>query len=297
MQGITLIFDFFIESVNEKLSKPEYLDFDSKLKLVQKAVEKLAEEMAIKGNNWLPREEAQDIVNDFLPNNGYEKSLFRHMISEGLLAENRFLVRENEWCEGIHFSYERFTDHLIARYLLDKYLDLENPSDSFQPTQFLGTFVKDEWSCWQNRGLVEAFSIQIPERIKKELLELVPECANFQPVSEAFIESLIWRDPRAITETTKEYINKHIIQYKDTHEQFLNALLTVATNPNHPYNGDFLHKNLMRFELAERDAWWSIFIHRQYGTHGAVDRLVDWAWSAETNLILLMLQLGFVESL
>lgn len=281
MQGITLIFNFFIESVNKKLSKPDYLDFDSKLKVVQKAVEKLAEEMAIKGNNWLPREEAQNIVNDFLPNNGYEKSLFRHMISEGLLAENRFLIRENEWCEGIHFSYERFTDHLIARYLLDKYLDLENPSDSFQPTQFLGTFVKDEWSCWQNRGLVEAFSIQIPERIKKELFELVPECANFQPIPEAFIESLIWRDPRAVTETTKEHINKHIIQYKDTHEQFLNALLTVATNPNHPYNGDFLHKNLMRFELAERDAWWSVFIHRQYGIHGAVDRLVDWAWSAE----------------
>lgn len=281
MQGITLIFNFFIESINEKLSRPEYLDFDSKLKVVQKAVEKLSEAMATKGNNWLPREETQDIVNAFLLNNGYEKSLFRHMISEGLLAENRFLVRENEWCEGIHFSYERFTDHLIARYLLDKYLDLENPSDSFQPTQFLGTFVKDEWSCWQNRGLVEAFSIQIPERIKKELVEIVPECTNFRPVSEAFIESLIWRDPGAITETTKEYINKHIIQYKDTHEQFLNALLTVATNPNHPYNGDFLHKNLMSFELAERDTWWSIFIHHQYGIHGAVDRLVDWAWSAE----------------
>ncbi len=37
----------------------------------------------------------------------------------------------------------------------------------------------------------------------------------------------------------------------------------------------------MRYELAERDTWWSTFLHRQYGQHGAVDRLVDWAWSTE----------------
>lgn len=281
MQGITLIFNFFVESVNEKLSDPEYLDFDSRFKIVQKAVEKLAEVMAIKGNNWLPRKEAQDIVNAFLSNNGYENSLFKHMISEGLLAENRFWVRENEWCEGIQFAYERFTDHLIARYLLDKHLDLENPSNSFQPTQFLGTLVKDAWACWQNRGLIEAFSIQIPELIKKELAEIAPGCANCRPISEAFIESLIWRDTRSITEATKHYINEHVIQHKDTREQFLNALLTVTTNPNHPYNADFLHKNLIRFGLAERDAWWSIFLHDQYGEQGVINRIVEWAWSTE----------------
>ena len=35
--------------------------------------------------------------------------------------------------------------------------------------------------------------------------------------------------------------------------------------------------------MAERDAWWSIFLHQQYEyeMHDAVDRLVDWAWSPE----------------
>lgn len=33
--------------------------------------------------------------------------------------------------------------------------------------------------------------------------------------------------------------------------------------------------------MPDRDAWWSIFLHSQYGEHGAVDRLVDWAWTAE----------------
>ncbi len=180
-QGITKIYNFFIESVNEKLSRSEYLDFDPESKPVQKAIEKLAELMADKHSRWLPREEAQAAVNAFLPHDGYESSLFRHMISEGLLAEDRFLNKDDQWIEGIHFSYERFSDHLVARHLLDKHLDSQNPSTSFLPDQPLGSFVKDELTCWQNSGLIEAFSIQIPERIKKELAEIVPELADCHP--------------------------------------------------------------------------------------------------------------------
>jgi len=97
LRGITAVFNFFIESVNEKLSKPEYLDFDPKSQLVQKAVKKLAEAMAEKGSLWLPREEAQTIVNTLLPREGYDRSLFRHMISEGLLAEDRFRTGDEDW--------------------------------------------------------------------------------------------------------------------------------------------------------------------------------------------------------
>ena len=283
LRGITAVLNFFIESVNEKLSKPEYLDFDPKSQVVHKAVEKLAEMMADKASTWLPREDAQTSINSFLPRDGYENSLFRHMISEGLLAEDRFRVGGDDWCEGIHFSYERFTDNLIAKHLLDKHLNPENPAQAFQLEQVLGSFIKDERACWRNRGIVEAFSIQLPERIKKELVEIAPACLDFRPVQESFIQSLIWREPLAFTESTLRYINEHIIRYQDTHDQFLNTLLTVASNPEHPYNAEFLHGHLTKFELAERDAWWSIFIHEQcqYEEHGPVCRLVDWAWSRE----------------
>lgn len=281
LRGITAIFNFFVKSVNEKLSKSDNLDSDPKSRVVQKAVEKIATMMSDRGCTWLPRDEAQTAINSFLPREGYENSLFRHMISEGILAEDRFKVENNEWREGIHFSYERFGDHLIAGYLLDKHLDLENPSHSFSSDQPLGSFVKDELTCWRNRGLVQAFSIQLPERAKRELAEVAPNSADYKPIREVFVESLIWRDPKAITNATRDYINEHIVQYKDTHSQFFNALLTIASNPDHPYNADLLHEHLMKFELAERDSWWSIFLHYQYGEHGAVDRLIEWAWSSE----------------
>ena len=206
------------------------------------------------------------------------------MISEGLLAEDRFPSESrDEWQEGIHFSYERFSDHLIARYLLDKYLDPENPSCSFLSDQRLGVFFKDELDCWQNKGLIEAFSVQVPERLKRELFEIAPACAGYQPVQEAFVESLIWRTPDAFSDATLEYINNYVRLNELVHNRFLNVLLTIASNPKHPYNAAFLHRNLMNFRLADRDEWWSIFLHYQWGEHGAVDHLVDWCWSSENR--------------
>jgi len=281
LEGVTKIFKFYIDSINDKLSMPEYLDFDQKYHAVQIATEKLAETMAVKNERWLQRYQAQNIIDPVLPHDGYEDSLFRQMISEGVIMEDRFLVAENEWCEGISFGYERFSDHLIVKHLLDKNLDHDEPSKAFIVDQPLGSLIKDEGSAWYNRGLVEALCIQLPERIEKELHEVAPSCAKYRPVIEAFIQSLIWRKPKAITKATQDYINQYVIRDKYTDEQFLEALLTIAPNPGHPYNADFLHQHLMRFELAKRDAWWSVFLHYQSGEHGAVDRLVDWAWSPE----------------
>jgi hypothetical protein len=172
-------------------------------------------------------------------------------------------------------------DQLLAQYLLDKYLDPEQPARSFAPGQLLGSLLVDERTCRRNRGLLEALSVQIPERVGRELAEVAAERAHYLPVREAFIESVIWRETRAFTSSTLEYIGEQVLPHADTSSLFLNALLTVAANPDHPYNADFLHTHLMRLEMADRDAWWSTFLYETYGTMGAADRLVDWTWSQE----------------
>ena len=278
--GITSVFNFLVDSVNEKLATEEYLNFDEKSKIVQKAMHKLAQLMTNNNKQWLRREEAKSAVEAFFPGKGYHNSLFRYLLVEGLLAEDRFWQGNDEMVEGIRFSYEKFSDHLITKYLLDKYLDVNNPYKSFLSNQPLGKLVKDKAACWRNRGLLEALSIQVPEHIQKEIAEVAPHCKDFQPIIESFIESLIWRNPSSFTEVTRQYINECLIQSKEYNYQLLNALLTVSTNVNHPYNTEFLHQYLKKFEMADRDSWWSVFLHYQYETFEAVDRLVDWAWSS-----------------
>ncbi len=278
--GFSWVFENYVDSIHKKLWRSDKLDYSEDVNLVQKAVASIVDRMVERGNMWVEYEEAQEIVNKHLPGRLNDKSLFQALISEGLFAKDRFLDNSEE-VRGIRFPYQKFENHVMAKSLFDKYLDENYPSESFEFDKPIGLRVKDERACEQNYGLIEAFTIQLPERIKKELPDVAPHCADYQPVREAFVESLIWRDPKAITDVTRNYIKEHVLKYGDTHNQFLNALLTVAPNSNHPYNADFLHKQLKELELAERDAWWSIFLHHQYGKQEAVDRLVDWAWSSE----------------
>lgn len=276
IRGITAVFDFFVGSVNEKLSAPDALDFDESSRPVQQ----LSKLMADSGSTWLSREEAREAANGILLQEGYERSLFRHLISEGILAENLIPGEDGEWRDGVHFSYERFSDHLIAAYLLEEHLDRSDPSRSFSEDQPLGSLVEDERACWRNRGLIEALSVQVPENTGKELIEVVTGAVEYRPVCEAFIESLLWRDPASITDATLDHVNA-CLDRPGILNQLLDVLLTLAASPGHPYNAEFLHERLMRDSLPERDSWWSIFLHYQYDTQGSVDRLVDWAWSPE----------------
>jgi hypothetical protein len=278
LHGLTSVFTFFLESVNVKLSRPEYLDVDPAQRDVQRCVDRLAQAMADAQQQWLPRDSAREIVASFHHYQGFEQSLFRHLLLEGVIAEDIFHTAPDEWTDGIRFTYEKFSDHLITRYLLNKHLDRNDLASSFAPGSPLEMFVHDEWSCWRHKGFIEALAVQLPELVGRELPDLAPNAASYRPVREAVIESIIWRDPVAFTEATRSYLNKWLIPYSDTFGLTMSTLLTTATQIDHPYNARTLHRNLVRRPLPDRDAWWSTFLHHEYLERetSVIRRLLDW---------------------
>lgn len=197
LHGMSSVFDMFLESVNTKLCRPDLLDRDPAERIVQRSVESIAEAMATRQQAWLPRDEARTLVGAFDQTRGYAQSLFRHLIIEGVLAEDRFHVADDTAEDGIRFTYEKFSDHTIVRQLLNTYLDVTAPAASFAPGMPLEKFVADEWTAYHHKGVIEALAIQLPERIGQELPTLVPAGALWLPIREAMIESLIWRAPNA----------------------------------------------------------------------------------------------------
>ena len=282
IRGISSVFRFFQDSVNEKLAVPEMLDYDPKCNLVDQAVRELAAWLSREGVRAIPRAEAKAICESIHPQQGFEFSLFRHLLSEGILAEMVSYEDSGNPQEMITFSYERLADHLIMRELLTEHVKSTNPAEAFADGP-LSSYFKDEMSCWVNSGLLEALAIQAPEVLKKEVFELLPKLKQSIPLCVAFIESLIWRAPSTIpTDKCLQYVNTHVVSNANLNRKFLNAILTIAPNPKHPFNSDLLHRHLMKFEMAKRDAWWSIFLHYEhdeYVENGAVVRLIDWAWS------------------
>jgi len=287
LQGISQIFSFFIDQVNEKLAHPERVSYHPSINNVREAIERLAEEVAQRDRDWIPIAEAQGLINDIEEGQDWEHSLYRQMVSEGVFAEDRFPVGFDDtgdfvYQEGTRFTYERFQDHVIAEYLLNEHLQPKDVSGSFEPGTPLGDLLHDP--NYGDAGLIDALAIQIPERTGKELGELIPEEADSELFRNALVESVLWRRRDSFSNGTKDQINEHVLRYKGTYDRFHNILLMVAADPQHPYNADFLHRNLMRRSIAERDRLWSIFLFDEYDYYpesSAVGRVVDWAWSIE----------------
>lgn len=278
LSGVTSIFRLFINTVNDKLSAYEYLDYPKQRQIIWRVLDRLAGAMAQSQKDWLRLDDAEAIVEQVWPNQNTSKPLLRYLVEEGVLTEDQMRGERDEWYEVIRFGYERFSEHLIAKYLLDKHLDPQHPELAFadgNPLAFLNE------KPWINSGLIAALCVQIPERIGRELPDIAPHLADNDAVRGGFIESLIWRDPKSISDTTKEYINRYINHSDYVLGRIFDIFLTVSVVPGHPYNADFLYKHLMKFEMAERDTWWSTFLHDQRDTHGAMNRLIDWAWSPE----------------
>jgi len=278
--GITAIFNFFVDSIYDRIRPPDRLNLSPHSDIVWDAISRITDLMARRTTDWLPAAEAERVVNAGLPQRGYTNSLFYHLLSEGLLAKDCFRTKEDGLVEGVRFAYQRLADHLITQHLLDRYLT-DEPAEAFETDTPLRALVYERESWWRpyERGLIEALSIQIPERTGRELVTLVPDLEKSWYICQAFVESVLWRNPGAFSDETLDCVNQ-CTKFEDLTNRFLSVLLTVAVDPAHPYNADFLHRRLMRDEMADRDAWWSIFLYEQYEEQGAVDRLVDWAWAS-----------------
>jgi hypothetical protein len=140
-----------------------------------------------------------------------------------------------------------------------------------------------EWLQEAPRGLIEALAIQLPERWGIELLDLFlsPDEGEHEALWlwahawDAFTSSIVLRDRQAFGDRAHELVNDGLrIRPRETAD----ALISVAPDPEHPYNGARLHRFLSGVPLADRDAYWTEMHYHALGDPSqALDRLIRWA--------------------
>lgn len=275
LHGITAIFKFYIDLVNQRLARE--LEYDPNDHLIKDALKKVADHLIRDRKLFLPRNSAKAAVNSVLPDRNYEKSLYRAMISENILIEempSQELQEEDSQKEFVRLSYEKFTDHVVADALLTNHLDLNAPQEAFRPGGGLA-FINGP--SYVPSGWIEALCIQVPEKTAgQELVSLVPDPCKVWNLRAAFLQSIVWRSSNAFSNKTFNILSK-LLQTRHNYNDVLDIILTVATLEKHPYNAKFLDKWLRQYSMPDRDAWWSIYLHKIWGTKSAIDRLVGWA--------------------
>ena len=89
-------------------------------------------------------------------------------------------------------------------------------------------------------------------------------------------------EPQGFSEDTIEVLNE-LLEAEKIWSNPLETLVTVSTVPGHYCNAELLDTWLRRDTMAERDTWWSVYLHRAWGEKGPVEQLVDWASSMTPN--------------
>ena len=270
--GITAVFSLYLETVSDRLAAE--LDYNPKDNFVRRALDRLSELLVETESRWLPRLRAEQAVNELLRDRGFSNSLYRGLVTEGVLVEDRGWWTGNPPEEVVFIAYDRFADHIIADYLIRTHLNIADPTTAFANGGGLA-FLSDG-KTYAYPGLIEALCIQVPEHTGQELVRLEPKVKDSPAIGDAFLDSIVWRQLDAFTDDTLPILNELLERGKIGSDP-LDALLTVSTIPEHPLNADFLDRRLRRDHMPDRDAWWSIYLHKARGSQGPVDRLLDWA--------------------
>ena len=174
-----------------------------------------------------------------------------------------------------------FTDHLILKRLLDKHLTSTIQSRRSSKGAPLQKLLGGGFAARRNRGLLEAFCVQVPERINREFPDIAGAEKESGAMRSAFLDSLAIRDTGTFSSQTFDYINDVILKYKGGWDGLLDVLLLVAAIPDHPLNARILHAKLLSIPMPQRDSLWTIYLCNRYGQQGSVDRLMEWAASPD----------------
>ncbi|MBW5978523.1 AVAST type 2 anti-phage system protein Avs2 [Klebsiella sp. CVUAS 11332] len=275
--GISKILSFFVEGVNKSLASPKKYGFDPSFRLVNDALNELIKVKLANGGNHISLKDAhiavQSVVEDYVS----DKTFLSALIDEGVLTKGIVRNEDNSIEEVVYISFERFDDHLTVKFLLDGVESIEN---EFKTGGCLKSYLNDEYDFYRNQGIVEALSIQLPERYGKELYELLPEFSENYNLVNAFIDSLVWRDVSAIDfEKLKPFINNQVLRFNNTFSNFLEMMISISGLEEHPFNANFLHHWLLQYALPNRDAFWTVELRYRYSEDSTFRNLIDWAWS------------------
>ena len=214
------------------------------------------------------------------------QELLERLVVEGLLLE-RLTFDGSEYIEELQLPYQRFSDHLIARHLLERYLDTTSEITirrSFYINRPLGRIFEVHWNhTFAQPGLAEAIMVEFPERVKRvplpdrarELVFCLPEKRRLsEPLKAVFLEGLYWRSTDSFSSGTDRVISVYLNSVAAQSEAF-EVITALATRPNHPWSPTRLAKYLSTKAMADRDVGWSEFL-RTADQSSVVYRMIEW---------------------
>jgi hypothetical protein len=286
-KGMTFILEHFIiersKSVEEEFNLPKkfiWKIIKGDKKITDPLLAGFAPYLAETGRQDIPKNDAIKIL---LAMGAVKSSkegalLLAKLEQEGIIYQHRQWHSSKNAVHLIGLPYQRFSDHIIARSLLDRYLKkgtLEEVKTSLEPSNPLGSVfrIRDGHFPYLRPDLAEAVIIEFPERTKNVLPEknrelyffLPKESQDLNAYKDPFIKGLNWRPVSSISKDTDRVVNCFLKSgNKYVYHEMLEALITSAAKPKHVYSGEVFFRYISKSKIADRDLSWTEFVRRSY---------------------------------
>ncbi|MDH4986916.1 hypothetical protein QEZ47_15530 [Aminobacter anthyllidis] len=268
--GLTNLITAILEGANEEAAK--LLDHDIRLENpVREGAMALAKVMGQTGVRHLKLNRAHSILTGVRASSGASTSLLRAMEEADLISVS---VENDDHI--MRFAFERLGDLLIAR------ASVEGQSKTVVEARFLSgdlaALVATAETVAENAGVLQAYSILLPELFGIEIADLLHNAPTNREVTVLALGVLVWRDLASFTDTAWVLRHQRFIDLMDVFDQ----VLAVAAVPGHPLNAKWLDAQLRGYAQIGRDALWTSILKRSWSEAGPGHQLVQIA--REQNL-------------
>ena len=275
-EHITEVFGRYLETKETEIVSQLKLDIATKP--ARKSVEAFSEALADRISDSIPYDESAEIINSPVPHlHSWPDTLMGQLLSEGVLTKDvARTTGSGQETEVVRFTYQRFSDYMIGTSILAPFgEDASLLQHSVKPGEPLAERLLKAPAGW-----IEALSVQVPERLGIELLDVAQ--AILQPHmryhwDRGFILSVAARRDSAVTPRTIELLSE--IQHRSPRmkQMILDMIMSVALRPEHPLNAKDLHCRLVKQPMPERDVEWSIPTYTAFDNGGALEGVIRWA--------------------
>ena len=294
LNGFNKLFDYYISCLENNIAKiKRYRKSES---IVKNVLTKFTEKLYPENLNGLSVAEARVTINNCDSNPNWGGSLFDLLMDEGILSydviESSGVSSTNG--EIVRFTYEKFSEYSIAKNIIDKCSSVTELQKMFAQDGDIGKIILHD-KRHMYAGVIEALGIYIPEKFNCEFMEFITAKDDYEYewfLEKTFKSSILWRSGKTVTEKSLELLKRmcssvYILEQKDA----LDIIISLSTEPEHPWNASFLEKTLKKHPMPERDALWSTYIaintrqnRDESEQESRANALIDWGLKADLEL-------------
>lgn len=271
LEGITAMFSFYKREVASTVERR--LGIVPQLRVVDRFLASFAELVAASADRYVLYEDAYRLAEQTFASGGVaEKSLLAALEAEGILAVEPG-VGADPSRDYVRFTFERMSDHEIARAILRKHFEHHALADAFTAGTPLGDTLRS--TDWGLESVIQALAIQIAEGHGAELGDIVP--AKYAPGiwggRENFLDTVHWRSAQSVTQRTLHWIEDAVDA-----DGLAGFYIEFGPQVGNAFNADWLHQRLAGLTMPARDVDWSVTVNRLgFEEGGSIQTVVDWA--------------------